>query len=172
MKQDNRLASLVLILIFGAMVQVVMAAGDSKSAPYAAATEFAKNYFYLDPAMADQICNAGVTEDDVDMVDNYLYAKRTEAASRGYDISRLRKSFTHVKTQTVDMDEGAATVHISGTTRTIINPVFGWVGKMFFITRPEHVEATLEVVKEDGKWKVCGEPFTLTAVVVEIEETE
>jgi hypothetical protein len=167
MKQDNRLAALVLVLIFGAMIQLVMAAGDGKNAPYTAATTFAQKYFYLDPSMADQLCNAGVTDDDVDMVDNYLYAKRTEAASRGYDIIRLRKSFSHIKTRTVDMDNDSATVHISGTTRTIINPLFGWFGKMFFITTPEHVDATLEVVKEDGVWKVCGEPFTLSAKAAE-----
>jgi len=167
MKQDNRLATLILIVIIGAMVQVVMAAGDGKDAPYKAATTFAQKYFYLDAGMADQMCNAGVTEDDVDMVDDYLYAKKMEAAARGYDISRLRKSFTHVSTRTVDMNGESATVHISGTARTIINPLFGWFGKMFFITTPEHVEATLEVVKEDGKWKVCGAPFALSAVVPE-----
>ncbi|MFH1983793.1 MAG: hypothetical protein ABIL58_18285 [Pseudomonadota bacterium] len=167
MKQDNRLATLILIVIFGAMVQVVLAAGDGKDAPYKAATEFTQKYFYLDPSMADQMCNAGVTEDDVDMVDNYLYAKQMEASARGYDVTRLRKSFSHIKTQTVDMTNESATVHISGTARTIINPVFGWFGKMFFITTPEHLEATLDLVKEDGKWKVCGEPLTLSAVVAE-----
>lgn len=167
MKQDNRLAALILILIFGAMIQVVMAAGDGKNAPYTAATTFAQNYFYLDPSMADQMCNAGVTDDDVDMVDNYLYAKRTEATARGYDISRLRKSFSHIQTRTVDMDGNSATVHISGTTRTIINPLFGWFGKMFFMTTPEHVEATIDVVKEGGVWKVCGEPFALSAMTAE-----
>jgi len=167
MKQDNRLASLILIVIFGAMVQVVLAAGDGKDAPYAASKAFAKKYFYLDASMADHLCNAGVTDDDVDMVDNYIHSQRMAAESRGYDITRFRKSFSHIKTTTTDMDGDSATVHISGTTRTIINPLFGYVGKMFFITSPEHVEATFEVVKEDGKWKVCGEPFALSAAAPE-----
>ena len=172
MKQDNRLISIVMVILLGAMLQVVLAAGDSKDAPHSAAIEFSKAYFYMDADMADRLCNGGVTEDEVDMVGNYLYGQTMEAAARGFELKRLRKSFSHIATNTVDMTEDAATVNISGTTRTIINPVFGWVGKMFFITTSDTVETSLDVVREDGVWKVCGEPFALSAAVPEEDEEE
>ena len=172
MNKDNKLISLVLVILLGALVQVVLAAGDAKDAPHTAAIEFSKSYFYMDPDMADRLCNGGVTEDEVDMVGDYLYRQTMEAAARGFELKRLRKSFSHIHTNTVDMTKDSATVNISGTTRTIINPVFGWVGKMFFLTTSDAVETALDVVKEDGVWKVCGEPFALSAAVPETDEDE
>ena len=172
MNKDNKLISLVLVILLGALVQVVLAAGDAKDAPNTAAIAFSKAYFNMNPDMADRLCNGGVTEDEVDMVGNFLYSQTMHAAARGFELKRLRKSFSHIRTETVDMTKDSATVNISGTTRTIINPVFGWVGKMFFLTTPDTVETTLEMVKEDGVWKVCGEPFALSAAVPETDEDD
>jgi hypothetical protein len=35
------------------------------------------------------------------------------------------------------------------------------VAKIFSLGETHNVEETLTLVKEDGLWKVCGEPFAL-----------
>jgi hypothetical protein len=43
----------------------------------------------------------------------------------------------------------------------MINPVFTIIGKLFFIGETYEVDETLNIIKEDGKWKVCGRAFLL-----------
>jgi hypothetical protein len=39
--------------------------------------------------------------------------------------------------------------------------VYGIVAKLFFLGETHKVEETLTLVKENDRWKVCGEPFAL-----------
>ena len=161
MAQDNRLIPLLVVVLIGAFAQVLFAAADCKDTPYRAAVAFSKAYFALDESMADRMCNDGVTEDEVNLVRSYLNAKYSEAASRGYRMERLKNMLSQIHTKTVATGADSAEVHLTGTIQNGINPLFWWVGKLFKLTHPSQVEETLELVKADGKWKVCGQPFTL-----------
>jgi len=54
-----------------------------------------------------------------------------------------------------------AVVTLKGERRRTINPVFGLVARWFFMGEVHPVEATLNLVKEGDRWKVCGQPFRL-----------
>jgi hypothetical protein len=38
------------------------------------------------------------------------------------------------------------------------------VSRIFFLGETYHMEETLRLVKEDNRWKVCGEPLALPTV--------
>ena len=160
MSQDSKVA-LVTVIMIGTLLQIILAAGSTRDTPYGAAVAFSKAYFGLCPELAHTMVNNGLNEDEIDMADAYLYSKFVQAADRGYDISRLRRIFYNIHTHTTLQDANTATVHLSGTTRISINPLYAFVGKLFFITSPTDVKTEIEVVKEDGKWKVSGQPFAL-----------
>jgi len=164
MSQDSKMA-LGGVLLLGILLQLIMVAADTRNTPHDAAVAFSKAYFGLYPELAQTMANNGVNEDEVDVADAYLHSKYLEAAARGYELKRLRKSFSNIHTKTIAKDATTTTIQISGTTRTIINPVFGFVGKIFFITSPTKVEETINLVKENGKWKVSGQPFDLAGAV-------
>ncbi len=164
MSQDSKIA-LITVVIIGTLLQIILTAGDSRDTPYGAAVAFSKAYFGLCPELAETMANNGINADEVDVADAYLYSKSVEAADRGYPISRLNKMFYNIHTKTVAQDASTATVHISGTTRIAINPLYGFVGKLFFLTSPTDVEETIDLVKEGGKWKVAGQPFALADAV-------
>ena len=164
MSQDSKIA-LITVVVLGFLLQIILAAADTRETPYGAAIAFSKAYFSLCPDLAQTMANNGIDADEVDVADAYLYSKSVEAADRGYHISRLSKMFYNIHTKTVAQDASTATVHISGTTRIAINPLYGFVAKLFFLTSPTDVEETINLVKEDGKWKVAGQPFALADAV-------
>ena len=165
MSQDSKIAIITVVLI-GTLLQIILAAGDTRETPYEAAIAFSKSYFGLCPDLAQTMANNGVNADDVDVAGAYLYNQSVEAAARGYHIRRLSKMFYNIHTKTIAQDASTATVEISGTTRIAINPLYGFVAKLFFITTPTDIEKeTINLVKEDGKWKVAGQPFALADAV-------
>ena len=135
MSQDSKMA-LGGVLLLGILLQLIMVAADTRNTPTDAAIAFSKAYFGLCPELAQTMANNGVNEDEIDVADAYLHKMYLEAAARGYELKRLRKSFSHIHTKTIAKDANTATIHISGQTRTIINPVFGFVGKIFFHHQP------------------------------------
>ena len=164
MSQNSKIA-LVSVIMIGTLVQIILAAGDTRETPYGAAVAFSKAYFGLCSDLAMRMANNGLNEDEVSVADAYLHSKYVEAASRGYQISRLKKMLYNIHTKTISRDASTATVHITGTTRISINPLYGFVGKLFFLTSPTNIEETLEMVKEGDKWKVSGQPFALADAV-------
>ncbi len=165
MSQENKVA-LITVVMIGTLLQIILAAGDNRDTPYDAAIAFSKAYFGLCPELAQTMANNGINADEVDVADAYLHSKTAEAASRGYHISRLSKMFYNIHTETIAQDASTATVEVSGTTRIAINPLYGFVAKLFFITSPTEIEKeTINLVKENGKWKVAGQPFDLADAV-------
>jgi hypothetical protein len=164
MSQDSKVA-LITVVVIGFLLQIILAAADTRETPYGATIAFSKAYFGLCPDLAQTMANNGINTDEVDVADAYLYSKSVEAANRGYPLKRFRKMFYNIHTKTVAQDASTATVHISGTTRIAVNPLYGFVAKLFFLTSPTDVEETINLVKEDGKWKVAGQPFALADAV-------
>jgi hypothetical protein len=145
----------------GFLVQVLFSLADQKDTPNKAVVEFSKAYFQLDRSMADRICKKQLTADDVDIVDQYLYLASKEANERGFDINFLKNKLYHIETQTLSKNDTTAKIRITGKTRVAINPVYPVVAKLFNIGATQEVEETFNVIKEDSKWKVCGNLFSL-----------
>lgn len=156
MGQMNRIVPVVALFAIAIVLQLAFMALDCWQTPASVAKQFIKDYYYLDADMQKNMCTQKA--DPAQLVDNYLYNKRMEAAQRGFDVTYLRKLFTHIHVETRHQDDRHAEVHVTGTLRTAINPVFMVIGKMkmFDIGKDYHVDAPIKLVKEDGEWRVCG----------------
>ena len=128
------------------------------------ATNFAKAYFKIDPAVDQYLCSELTEDEETDASGDFIYLTQQEARERGFPLSFMKNRFYNVHTQTHMLNENEAQVHLTGTRRVSICPFFAWVAQIFFIGETYPVEATLELVKQDGIWKVCGRPFTLNQI--------
>lgn len=162
---SNKVWIVFLIIFFGALFQTALIASDCRQdAPYAVATNFAKAYFKLDPAMGQYLCSELSGDQETDAVGNHIYLTTQEARERGFSKAFMKNRFYQIHTRTRIISADEAEVHLSGKRRISICPFFAWVAQIFFIGETYPVEATLELVKQDGIWKVCGRPFTLNQI--------
>jgi hypothetical protein len=150
------------VIIVAFILQIVLIGADRHETPGTVAVDFSKAYFKLDADMADLLCSEMTEDEDVDVVDDYLNRVAVEAQAEGFDPSWKKMALAHIELETEMVDENTAEIQITCERRRSINPVFGAVAKIFFLGDTYKVEETLTVVKEDGGWKVCGQPFSLT----------
>jgi hypothetical protein len=160
MARMNKVAALILVLIVGSFVQVLFAFALCKDSPSIAAAEFSKAYFKLDKAMAERICTERLTSEDVDLVDKYIYLTAQKAKDLGFNIDFMKNRLNNIEIETLSQSDTNAQVHIIGKRRVAINPVYPIVAKLFNLGETYEVDETINVVKEDGKWKVCGNFFS------------
>ena len=156
----NRYAPFAVLLVLLVIVQAALIALDCRQTPARVAGQFARKYHYLDPGMQKYLCQELAQSD---AVDSYLHARRFEAQQRGLPANYLRHMFTHLQVAVVSQDDAGAQLHLEGSTRVAINPAFMLIGKIFRLADQYPVEATLDLVKEEDGWKVCGAPFGLQA---------
>ena len=111
--------------------------------------------------MADLLCSEMTADEDVDVVDDYLYRIAAEARAEGFESSWKKMALSHLELETRMVDDNTAEIHITGHRMRSPNPVFGTVSKIFCLGETYTVDETLTVVKESDGWKVCGQPFSL-----------
>ena len=160
MSEYNRYFALAGAIVFGLVVQAMLLALYAVPAPYKTAVAYTKAYYKLDSSMESYMCEESRFEDDVNITAQYIYDKTREANARGFDKSFLKSQLYNIETHTTYASDTEATVAISAVRRTAINPLFAWVAKLFFIHGSHPVEGTIEVVKENGRWKVCANAFS------------
>ena len=149
------------VTIIAFILQVVLVIADKQEIPAKAAIAFSRAYFKLDRAMGDYLCNQISEEAEGDVVDEYLNRISEEAKAMGFDLNYMKKALSHIETATEMEDESTARVKITADRKRYLNPLFGIIAQLFFLTESYGVEETLTLVKEDGQWKVCGAPFEL-----------
>ena len=159
----NRSVGIILVLIIGFVVQIIFSMADAKDSPNKAVVEFSKSYFMLDKSMTKRICKKLLASEDTNVVDEYLYSAAKTARERGFDINFLRHKLYHIQTETISKNNTEAAIRITGKIRVAINSVYPVVAKIFNIGSTHEVDEIIHVVKEDGKWKVCGKLFSLTS---------
>lgn len=152
----NTVAGIILVLILGFMVQVFFALADVRDTPNKAVTEFSKAYFMLDPSMANKICKKQLTSDDIDIVDQFLYLVTKEAKEEGFNINWMKNKLYHIETRTISKNDTNAQIHLTGKIRKSIHPFYEVIAQIFNIGETHEIDETFNVVKENGKWKVCG----------------
>lgn len=150
---------LVVSVVVAAVLQLGLIGADCRQTPIKVAKNFTGAYYYLDSDMQDYLC-AGLAENG-ELVNDYLYQKGVEASQRGLSTNYLRHKFMKMHASVVDSGDDTMKVHITGSTRVCINPAFMLVGKLFKVGDDHPVDATLELVKENNSWRVCGSPFGL-----------
>ena len=160
MLNDDKFSSIALVVLMGVFLQLILFTAEKRDTPHKAVVEFARSYYQLDPAMAVRTCEQRRHVDDVDMVNQYILTAREDAKERGFDLKYMRTKLYHIETKTKIKDDSSAEVHLTALGRSGINPVFAYIAKLFCFSKPRKIEQTFDVVKEDGKWKVCGKIFS------------
>lgn len=155
-------AALAPAIVIGIILQVALAAADNPQTPYRAVMNFTKAYFALDPGMAKYLCK-DIASAETDPVDQHIHQATMDAKARGFGVSYVRSIAYDVITQTIKQDDKSAQVRITGKRRTCIHPVFATVAKLFQLGETYRFDETINLVKEDGQWKVCGKLFALPA---------
>ena len=166
MAQDNKgsiIAMVATIVIIGFILQVVFVYADKIDSPHKAVVEFSKAYFWLDKAtMNKRLCNTQRTIDGVDVVDEYIQSMASKAKESGWGINYMKNTIYHVKTHTLSSDDSKAVVRLTCYKKKAINPLYMTVAKIFRLNKTYHIDETINVIKEDETWKVCGKLFDLT----------
>jgi len=151
---------IVVAVLIGIILQGILVLADGKATPGAAAVEFARAFYRVDPEMSSLLCSKNLEMDEGRVVEAYIQGVKQEAADRGFGQDNLKYTLYHIETHTRMVDDGTAEVKLTATRRVSINPVYALVAKIFLIGETYQVNELLTVIKEDGGWKVCGNPFS------------
>jgi hypothetical protein len=115
-------------------------------------------------SMAERLCSELSEDEEADIVGGYLYHSAEKARAMGFSPSYMKNQISHVKTKINMTDENNAKVRITGERLRSINPVYAIIGRLFCLIETHKVDETLTLVKEDGKWRVCSKPFSLSEI--------
>ena len=162
MQQGSKFFTIIAVLVVGVMLQIMFVFVDQREAPAKTAVAFSKAYFGLDPAMVKYLCSAFTTNEEGDVVGDYLSRVADDARVVGFDLNYMRSRLYSVHTEIISQSDTEAEVRIHAERKRNINPIFTIVGRLFSIGETYSVDETLKLVKEDGRWKVCGRAFSLT----------
>jgi hypothetical protein len=164
MANRSNISAWILLVVLAVCLQVVFVFADCKQSATKTAVEFSKAYFLLDDDLECYLCSDLIGDEDENdsAASLYLRSMSTEARQRGFNTGMVRKIITHLEAKTLSQDDASATIHLSGESRTCIHPVFSYIAKLFRIGQKYSFEETLELIKEDGQWKVCGAPYGLS----------
>lgn len=162
MQQGSRLFTIISVLVIGVMLQIVLVFADQSETPAKTAVAFSKAYFELDPAMVKYLCSAYTANEKGDVVGGYLSRVTNDARVVGFDRNYMRSRLYSVHTEIISQGDTEVEVRIRAERKRNINPIFTVVGRLFSIGETYTVDETLKLVKENGRWKVCGKAFSLT----------
>ena len=164
MADDNRSTPIVLVILAGIFLQVIFTLAGNQPAPYRTALAFSQAYFNLDPQMGTYLCADLKADEENDLVAAYRNRRFNEARERGLPLNFMKGILVHYETEThLGPDGKTAEVHLTAQRRTAINPVFAWVARLFRIGGSQPVDEKLQLVQEQGAWKICGNPFGMGA---------
>ncbi|MBW1745769.1 MAG: hypothetical protein JRG74_01875 [Deltaproteobacteria bacterium] len=144
----------IFIIVIAFFMQVMFVYAQNSDTPNKAATEFTRAYFGLDSSMADRLCQESLIVDGVNVVDSYIYCVTSKAKTEGFRPFFVKNYLYHVQTNTISKDENKAQIKL---TCEIKHPL-----RTFFTKESSRkIDETFNLIKEDGKWKVCGDVFSL-----------
>jgi hypothetical protein len=161
--------SIALVILLGIALQVVFVCAEIKDTPNKAAVEFAEAYFKFDPAMKYMLCSKLTDDQEQDYVAKYIYQSSMRARDLGYNLSYLKTGLKDIMTNTLARDENSATIELKAKSTYAL--------RTFFTGDKFEVYHKFDMIKEDGKWKVCGNPFFIAGTdnvkdMVDMEEPE
>ena len=153
------------VVVIAIILQVILILAGKVDNPAEVAVDFTKAYYMLDgPAMSKLLCAAMKDDEETDIVEKYLNYVADQARSMGFSQSYMRNQLSHIHTEIQMVDKNKAQVRITGKRLRSINPVFAFIGNLFFLIESHNVDVTLTMVKEGDKWKVCSKPLLLSVI--------
>ncbi|MCK5097465.1 MAG: hypothetical protein KAR45_05145 [Desulfobacteraceae bacterium] len=146
-------------LIIGLCINTSTALADS---PEQTAEDFAKAYYMLDTSMEEYLCEeCKINEDEEKIVALYLEKAETKALNSGHVKSYLKMSLCSIDTKILHQDDSSAKVHIKAIRTRNINPLYKIVGTIFNLINEYEVDEIVNLVNEEGKWKIAPGAFDL-----------
>jgi hypothetical protein len=149
------------VVLLGVCVQVLMVSAEIRETPVKGAEAFACLYYRLDPAMTERMCQELAARED--LVDDLIYGQDQEARARGVGLNYMKFQLFHVQASVLSHEGDAAQVRLTAERKRAIHPAFAYFAKALDIAGTYHVDETFDLVREEGRWKVCGNPFGLVA---------
>lgn len=149
----------VALIVLFVGLQAILILADCQSTPPRTAEKFIKAYYALDTSMGRMVCNDLKQDDTSDPVARFIDHVADEAQALGHNLNYMRSQMMSLHVKTVSQTEDSAVVHVTGTRKRCIHPVFTFVARLFFLGDTFAVEKTLTLVKEDGRWRVCNDVF-------------
>ena len=159
MFQPVNIIKISIVVVIGIILQVLFITAEDHNTPEKVALTFTKAYFSLDKAAMDELICSELTEDE-DAVDQYIQRIEKEAKDSGFKLYS-KSLIYHVTSHVTSIDDSEAQVKITGKRRHSINPVYTLVAIIFQIGEVYYLDETVDLINEDGQWKVCGNPFSL-----------
>ena len=159
MDRFRNLIPLVLVVLLGVAVQVVLVAAQTKEAPADAAVEFTKAFYKMSPSITDRMC--GDLLEDEKQVSDLFYEAVAKARLRGFSASYPKMQLFHVQAAVLAQDDTSAQVELSCSMKRAIHPAFAYFLKMWNMGETYHLDEVVDLVKEEGRWKVCGYDYAL-----------
>jgi hypothetical protein len=156
----NRFILVSASIAAGICFQLLLVWADTRVTPEKVVVEFSKAYFKLDPKMGRWIASERKMVDDVDLVQKHFANIQTEAIERGVSINWLKSRLSQIQAYTMNETDDRLQVRIIAKRRTAINPVYAAVAQLFGIGNVYPVDEVIDVVEEDGQWKVTGQLFS------------
>ena len=161
MDSGTRFLTIASVVIVSVILQAVFILAEKRGTPDKAAAAFAKAYFLMDKSMGDYLCNELTGDEETDVVGDYLNRAADEARALGFNVDYMRSELIDLETDTYMVDDTTAEVHLTAKRLRSINPIYVLIGRLFFLIETQPVSETLNVIKEEGSWKVCGQPLLL-----------
>lgn len=162
MTQFNKIGSIAFAVVIGVILQLVFIQIESRDTPSRAAIEFTKAYFKLDKSMSEYLCKE-LSEEDSDLVDDYIDKMADEARELGFGFNYMRSVLHGIHTQVIEIGDSEAQIRLQAKRKRYINPVYTIIGGLFSLGETYPVDETINLKKEDGRWKVCGLIFELSS---------
>jgi hypothetical protein len=159
MDRFRNLIPLVLVILLGALVQVVLVAAQTKEAPADAAVEFTKAFYKMSPRVTDRMC--GDLLEDKAQINDQFYKAVADARERGFSASYPKMQLFNIHAVVLAQDDTSAQVQLSCSMKRAIHPAFAYFLKMWNMGETYHLDEVVDLVKEDGRWKVCEYDYAL-----------
>lgn len=159
--ERDKIVNIIMVIIFGIFLQIIFMFAEAKETPNKTAVTFTKAYFSLDKSMAGYLCKTLASSENENIVEKYIQKTENEAAERGLSPDFMKSRLFNIETETIGKTDKEVTLKISADRIVAINPLYALVSKLFQLGKIHKVDDTITVIMEDGKWKVCGKPFSL-----------
>jgi hypothetical protein len=159
--ERDKIVNIIMVIMFGIFLQIIFMFGEAKETPNKTAVKFTEAYFKLDKSMSAYLCKTLAPSEEENVIEKFIQKNGTEAAERGLTPDFMKSRLFNIETQTISKTDKEITLKISADRIVAINPLYALVSKLFHLGKIHKVEDTITLIKEDGKWKVCGKPFSL-----------
>lgn len=163
MASESKSATFTITLLLFIVLQLIFVSAESQDSAQKTALAFSRAYFMLDPGVNHLLCSRLQKTAGLNPVDRYMRQKAEDARQMGFHVDYMRSYLMDAETKTLHQDAKSARVEVRALKKRYLNPVFNWVAELFHLGSTSSAEQILDLVKENGHWRICGIGSAATA---------